>query len=102
MEVTPRRQFAGTSRRSLSSFIGREYELSFLEESLNAAAQGDGRLVLLAGEPGVGKTRLLAEFATRARAADWLVLSGSAYETEGMPPYLPFAEALRDYLRAVP
>ncbi len=47
----------------------------------------------------MGKSRLLGEFVERARAAGWLVLSGRAYDTEGMPPYLPFAEALREYVR---
>ena len=59
-------------------------------------------MVLLAGEPGVGKTRLLNEFASAARTRAWLTLSGTAYESEGMPPYLPFVEPLRHYLRGLP
>ncbi|HLF76617.1 MAG TPA: AAA family ATPase [Dehalococcoidia bacterium] len=82
--------------------VGRDQELDFLAERLQAARSGDGQLLVVAGEPGIGKTRLLAEFSARARADGWLVLSGAAYETEGMPPYLPFAEALRGYIRVVP
>ena len=44
----------------------------------------------------------MAELAWHARADGRLVLGGRAYESEGMPPYLPFTEALRDYVRACP
>ncbi|MBA4181963.1 MAG: hypothetical protein C0506_15335, partial [Anaerolinea sp.] len=51
------------------------------------------------GEPGIGKSRLLSEFAARARAAGWSVLSGRACDMEGMPPYLPFVEVIREGVR---
>jgi predicted ATPase len=93
-------------RRHLSRtpFIGRHQELAVLCERLDAAGhdQGQGGMVLVAGEPGIGKTRLAAEFAVRARDAGWLVLTGRAYESEGMPPYLPFVEALRQLLLSGP
>jgi predicted ATPase len=73
-----------------------------LGEHLAAAGRGEGRIVLIAGEPGIGKTRLLAEIATRAQAAGWHVLRGCAYESEGLPPFLPFIEALRPYVRSAP
>ena len=56
--------------------------------------------MFIGGEPGIGKTRLLLEFAGRARAAGWLVLEGRAYSTEGMPAYLPFVEALSQHVPA--
>ncbi len=84
---------------SRSPFVGRERELARLHACLAAARQGEGGVALVAGEPGIGKTRLLAEFAQQARAAGVLVLLGHSYDGEGMPPYLPFAEALRGYLR---
>jgi predicted ATPase len=90
----PRLKLAG---RSL--FVGRERELAALTERLEAAARGEGGVILVSGEPGIGKSRLLLEIQARARAAGWLVLSGRAYDTEGMPPYLPFAEAIAEYLR---
>jgi len=83
-------------------FVGRERELSVLEASLEDAAHGSGCAVLIAGEPGIGKSRLLAEFVAGARRRGWVALSGRAYETEGMPPYLPFVEALRGFLRNLP
>jgi DNA-binding NarL/FixJ family response regulator len=83
-------------------FVGRQQDLARLLGCLDTAAHGDGRLMLVAGEPGIGKTRLLDEFAQRAKAEGWAVLAGQPYDSEGMPPYLPFSEALRDYVRAVP
>ena len=79
--------------------VGRDREVSTLARLLEEARRGHGGVVLVAGEPGIGKTRLLLEFAQRARADDWHVLLGRAYDSEGMPPYLPFIEALHDYLR---
>ena len=80
--------------------IGRRRELSTLLGWLAAAGRGQGGVALVAGEPGIGKTRLVSELAGRARHAGWQVLVGRAYESEGMPPYLPFTEALRDYIRS--
>jgi DNA-binding CsgD family transcriptional regulator len=80
-------------------FVGHQHELETLKEQLTLAGQGQGRVVLVAGEPGIGKTRLLTEIARHARAEGWLVLGGRAYDSEGMPPYLPFTEALQGYVR---
>ena len=86
---------------SLAPFVGRERELSALVERVAAAELGQGGVVLISGDPGVGKSRLLAEIATRARAKSWRVLVGRAYDIEGMPPYLPFVEALREHFRGL-
>ena len=91
-----------SSPSGATPFVGRQRELARLLERLDTARQGQGGVALVVGEPGIGKTRLLVELSRRARAAGWQVLAGRAYETEGMPPYLPFAEALRDYLRDAP
>ncbi len=90
----PRSGLAGRS-----PFVGREREISTLCERLEAAARGEGGVVLVSGEPGIGKSRLLLEIEARAQATGWLVLSGRSYDTEGMPPYLAFAEAIAQYLR---
>jgi DNA-binding CsgD family transcriptional regulator len=103
MERPGVRDDAPTSRLTAwqrTPFVGREAELTALTERLYAAGQGQGGVVLVTGEPGIGKSRLLGEFSVQARNTGWLVLSGRAYDTEGMPPYLPFAEALRQYVRA--
>ncbi len=83
---------------SRAPFVGRQRELTALLAQLDAAGAGHGRLVLVAGEPGIGKTRLLGEFTAAASARGWLALSGRAYEGEGLPPYLPFMEALGGFL----
>lgn len=83
-------------------FVGRGRELQQLHAALDVAATGQGQVVLVAGEPGIGKTRLLAEFAEQARSEGWQVLAGQAYDTEGMPPYFPFTEALREFVQSCP
>jgi DNA-binding NarL/FixJ family response regulator len=67
-----------------------------------AARQGQAHVVLVAGEPGIGKTRLLDEIAVRAAHDGAIVLRGGASEAEGMPPYLPFLEALGYYIQETP
>lgn len=81
------------------ALINRKRELSTLWQQFEFASAGRGRVVLLEGEPGIGKTRLLDEFAERAGAAGSRVLRGGALEASGMPPYLPFLEALGQYIR---
>ena len=82
-----------------AAFVGREREMAALAAKLGAAASGHGTVVLIAGEPGVGKTRLMREVAARAQDQGWRVLWGHAYDSEGMPPYLPFAEAIAQQVR---
>jgi DNA-binding CsgD family transcriptional regulator len=90
------------TRFNPTPFVGRERELSFVQERLDSASGGAGGSIFIAGESGVGKSRLLAEIGVRASASGWLVLGGRAYDTAGMPPYLPFVEALRQHLSASP
>lgn len=78
--------------------IGREEELSELEDALLAARRGEGRVVLLAGDAGMGKTRLAKELAARAGKVGMEVLWGGCSEAELALPYLPFLEALGNYL----
>jgi predicted ATPase len=82
--------------------VGRDRELASIVERLRSAGDGEGGVVLVSGEPGAGKTRLLEEAARLAEGQGWRVLLGHAYDAEGMPPYLPFVEALQDYVRACP
>ena len=83
-------------------FVGRAAELAALDAALAATAEGRPEVVLVGGEAGVGKTRLIAELTGRAAACDMLVASGGCVElTAGTAPYLAFTEALRDLGRAV-
>ena len=81
------------------SLVGRERELDTLTRLMDLVGAGHGAVALVAGEPGIGKTRLLQELAQRARSRGWQVLLGRAYEPAGLPPYLPIVEPLRGYLR---
>jgi predicted ATPase len=81
-------------------FAGRERELAVLWERYLAADAGRASVVLVAGEPGIGKSRLLVKLVGQAEAAGAVVLRGGASEAAGMPPYLPFLEAVGGYIRA--
>jgi len=77
-------------------FIGRAAELGRLERALERAGQGRPQLVLVAGDAGVGKTRLLTEFADRARQRGSRVLVGGCVELGDIGlAYLPIVDALR-------
>src|SRR4051794_15140162 len=81
-------------------FVGRARELEELERVLDAAQAGRGTSVLVAGEAGIGKTRLAAELVTRARGRGLAVLIGRAIDLVGTElPYQPFVEALGELPR---
>jgi DNA-binding SARP family transcriptional activator len=80
-------------------FVGRERELAALDEALADALAGRGRVVLLAGEPGIGKSRLAAELAARADGRGAQVLVGRCWEAGGAPAYWPWVQVLRGYVR---
>ena len=82
--------------------VGRQQELSKLWRLFEETLEGRLQVVLVEGEPGIGKTRLLREIAQHTEESGALVLHGGASEAEGMPPYLPFLEALGSYIRTAP
>ena len=87
-------------KASRTTFVGRTEQLARLEAALEAAAAGEPRVVLVGGEAGVGKTRLVTEFSTRAQRHSALILSGGCYELSGGGlPYGPIVEALRGMVR---
>jgi DNA-binding SARP family transcriptional activator len=87
--------------RAGGTLVGRVAELEELEHLwLQAGARDSGRVVLLTGDPGIGKTRLVAEIAKRAHEAGAFVLAGRSPE-EALVPYQPFVEALRHYFLSV-
>jgi DNA-binding CsgD family transcriptional regulator len=81
--------------------VGRAEELAVLDRALAELTRGEWKAVELVGEPGIGKTRLLAELATRATLRDQLVLSGFASELERDLPFWVFVNALDDYVRGL-
>jgi DNA-binding SARP family transcriptional activator len=78
-----------------TALIGREPELARVREALSAAVQGHGRLLVVGGVAGVGKTRLVDELAGHAVAQGTRVLLGRAYESEQTLPFAPWVDALR-------
>ncbi|HKS52992.1 MAG TPA: AAA family ATPase, partial [Pseudonocardiaceae bacterium] len=76
-------------------FIGRESELSRLLAALEEAVAGAGGVVLVTGEPGIGKTRLAEELAAQAIADGITVYWGRCWEAGGAPPFWPWIEVLR-------
>ena len=82
-------------------FVGRESERGQAEQVWARATKGRHQLLLLAGDPGIGKTRFAMEFA-RSRAADGATVLIGRCDEEALIPYQPFVEALTWYARVCP
>jgi hypothetical protein len=81
--------------RQRSIFVGRDRELAELLAALDALPSRGGALFLLSGEPGIGKTRLVEEFAARATKSGARVIPGRCWESGGAPAYWPWVQCLR-------
>ena len=81
------------------AFVGRVPELAELMAGLDDAFAGRGRLFLVVGEPGIGKSRLAQEVMRHARARGARVLVGRCWEAGGAPAYWPWVQALRAAVR---
>ncbi|HEV8339208.1 MAG TPA: protein kinase, partial [bacterium] len=81
--------------------IDREPELGELKSTLESMLSARGQVVLIAGEPGIGKTRLAEELLVYARLRGCLALTGRCYEQEVAIPYLPIAEVLQAAVRSL-
>ena len=84
-----------------STLVGRADEVLVIDHTLAELRQGASAALEVMGEPGIGKTRLLAELATRADALGYLVLSGSASELEADLPFWVLVDALDEYVAAL-
>src|SRR3989442_277635 len=84
-------------RLATGIFVGREKEMDELRAGLEDSLSAHGRLMMLVGEPGIGKTRTSEEFATYARLRNVQVLWGRCYEGEGAPAYWPWVQIIRSY-----
>jgi DNA-binding SARP family transcriptional activator len=82
-------------------FVGRKTELSEIDVALQRALRGQGGLLLIGGEPGIGKSRLADELSRRASALEAEVVRGRCWEAGGSPAYWPWVQALRGYVREV-
>jgi class 3 adenylate cyclase len=104
-----RRRLQAAVARGLSPFVGRQPELEALQQALTRAGAGQGQVVALLGEPGVGKSRLVYEFLQSHHTQGWLRLESSSVSYGKATAYLPVCDLLtaychiedRDDLRAV-
>jgi DNA-binding SARP family transcriptional activator len=80
-------------------FVGRAGELQELLRGLDVSLGGEGRLYLISGDPGIGKSRLVEQLARGARERGAEVLVGRCWEAGGAPAYWPWVQAMRTYLR---
>jgi DNA-binding SARP family transcriptional activator len=93
-------EFAAETTRGM--FVGRDSELAELVAGLDDAFAGRGRIFLVVGEPGIGKSRLAEELIAHAAARGARVLVGRCWEAGGAPAYWPWVQSLRTYLREAP
>jgi len=94
-----RSRLQAEAARGLTPFVGREGEVDKLRQALDRAGQGHGQLVAVAGDPGVGKSRLFWEFTHSHRAHGWLIIECAAMSHGKGISYLPVSDLLRTYFR---
>ena len=87
---------AGRSGASTRPFVGRTTELQLLHDAMEEAASGRGGVLLVTGEAGIGKTRLMQEVAGWASDNGWRVLVGRCWEEGGAPAYWPWIQVVRE------
>ncbi len=92
----------GVLPASRAPFVARDAERAELLRWVEATRQGHGAVVLIGGEPGVGKTRLAEELAREAEKREMRVRIGHCYEMDGAPPYNPFVEMLEAVIQDIP
>lgn len=83
-------------------FVGREAEIGQLDRVLEQVIRNRGAVLLIGGEPGVGKTRLAEEVMLRAQQKGMLSFTGHCYEMEAALPYAPFVEILEATAETIP
>src|SRR5215469_15735340 len=80
------------------TFVGREHELLELHQGLTEVLGGAGRLFLISGEPGIGKTRLAEELGKEAQARGARLIWGRCWAGDGAPAYWPWIQVVRSCL----
>jgi predicted ATPase len=82
--------------------VGREVDLASLDQLLAQAAKGAGHIALIAGEAGIGKSRLVTEIIQRSEKHGTQILKGNCFETDRALPYAPFTDLLSELFAAQP
>jgi len=99
---TPRAEGSFLGALPPGPLVSRQHEVRRILTAVDAVVGGNGRLVMLTGEPGIGKTRLAQEVALEAGRRGFLVASGRCYEPEQDVPFYPFLEVLAAARSAAP
>ncbi|MEE9616058.1 MAG: ABC transporter substrate-binding protein [Anaerolineae bacterium] len=97
-DVVPMEELSVLDRIERGRLVGRERELQEARALWNRALSGQGQMLLISGEPGIGKARLVRELVTQAEVSGGRALVGACY-AEGGVPYAPFAQVLRRVLQ---
>ncbi len=100
VDAEPKRhRFQAASGRGRTRFVGREPELGTFTQALERAGAGQGQVVAVIGEPGIGKSRLLYEFLDSERTRDWLILEAGSLSYDQAIAFHPIRELLTGYFR---
>ncbi len=94
-----RTRFQAAVARGLTRFVGRDTELEALNRARSRAGEGQGQIVAVVGEPGVGKSRLFYEFVHSHRTEGWLILESGSVSYGKATAYLPVIDLLKSYFR---
>jgi class 3 adenylate cyclase/tetratricopeptide (TPR) repeat protein len=94
-----RSRLQAMAARGLTRFVGRGTELDQINRAVERAAHGQGQVVAMVGEPGVGKSRLLWEFTHSDICRSWLVLESRSVSYGRTTAYLPLIDLLRAYFQ---
>jgi class 3 adenylate cyclase len=92
-----RQRFQARAAQGLTRFVGRQRELDTLHQALEQAGTGQGQVVALVGDAGVGKSRLVYEFAHSHRTQGWRVLESASVSYGKATPYFPVMDLLKRY-----
>jgi class 3 adenylate cyclase/tetratricopeptide (TPR) repeat protein len=92
-----RRRLQAAAARGLTRFVGRQQELAALQQALQRAGAGQGQVVAIVGEAGVGKSRLVYEFVHAHHTPGWLVLESASVSYGKATPYFPVIDLLKRY-----
>jgi class 3 adenylate cyclase len=85
--------------RGLTHFVGRQNEIAQMQSALAQARAGQGQIIAVVGEPGVGKSRLFFEFVHSHHMDGWLVIEASSVSYGKATPYLPLIDLLKGYFK---
>jgi len=94
-----RTRWQSSLTRGLSPFVGRETEVETLNRALQQAGAGQGQLVAMVGDAGIGKSRLTYEFTRLVSSQEWQVLAASSVSYGKATTWLPVIDLLRDYFK---